>query len=1108
MFIPLARITTELCWWISKNPSYVLWPCVAGFIIFLFVVHVLVKIKITSTKNKKYYLHVKTENSQLKENIKILELKKKSIIDELSEYRRLASLLEANINKEKEIALDYKDKYDEALSHNELNNIQLAEKQNIIESLSNQLTQSNSEKSALELQVEGIKHSFALQKNEHYTKLAELEDHIKDQQSIISNLSEELTITKRELATKKGLLTKQKKKEEELHNSIEDLEGVITEKEVLIEEQNSIIKEKEAALTDKYLEIKNNYQRIAELESKTSTKSTIEELEKERDMLIEQLGTANAERDAQSKELLEKKQLSESRGIEIERLTSEIHKANSIIESLDSKVIELSNLLEQLQKKSDDVIDNKTIEDNDTEDNKTNTEEVLTESITYPVFEEEIQSREKGSSPKQFGTAIQDQQSSQTSSIRYRHKQTIHPIEEVDEDVDLPVIDANTGYVKRSILQVVDKERENEPPIDSEEFFNRPLAEIEHIARMLAEAAESGREAFVCACCKTPVKISSSKRGILFFSHTTHNKPCDWKQEHTHLVRATLSDDDANDSIDYNSKYNEMKSLVYKSLTTENSKSKGVTNVEFNKTIKSSYKFMYYRMAGIYAKYDNKDFVFELQTKDVPMNTIVNKDIFYRLHNHNIIWIFCADEGGGYDYINRHAHRNTMFANHRNVFIMDKETMNACKERQELVLKCNFLDPDGQWHFRKETTGNNGVLITLNDLLYDEEMCKPYYFEANSPYFQLHPNEESEYLESIVPRDKLLKDLQDKWEGKIAETRRKQSKEKIELPQVIRTVVDSTPIKEEVPEIIPTGCTNRFFYRHKGKVGIVDSNNNFIIPCEYNDIEMWTDTKFIVRRIDQWGIVDENNAIIADTKFKEIGELIEGKALVRTAIESYYINDRGNRLADGFVKLPNGWVKFRQGDQWGIKDSNDKVIVECIYDEIGSFRGRLIGFYKGNYQKLNARFEYRMTIKCQCINNIDNRARYSINGVQLIENQKETAIEGNLYTDKFINNISFSTNVIYVSNINQKKINEKINHVDQDTDFYNGEIISGTIEKVNGKKYFVRTDDGRITYFTASVLINANKKISQYNIGATVTIKKVGFDVNFERTIWKYVDQE
>ena len=332
---------------------------------------------------------------------------------------------------------------------------------------------------------------------------------------------------------------------------------------------------------------------------------------------------------------------------------------------------------------------------------------------------------------------------------------------------------------------------------------------------MLAEADESGREAYVCACCMTPVKISKrdfGNREILFFSHCRRDINCEWKQDHSRYVKPLLYGNpnliEEGEPEDTKAKYRKIKDLIIRSLTSENSSEIGISSVEENKRIKSQYKFMRPRIAGIYAKYKEKDMVFELQTRDILMNTVVNKDIFYRLNDHHVVWIFGADEGSGYDYIIKHVNMNTMFANRRNVFIMDKETMEACEERNELVLKCNYLDPDNKWHYRKETTGNNGVLMTLEDLQFDEDMCKPYYYDANIEYFKINPKAEIEYHDSIVDREKLLKDLRDTYEGRIAERRRKMSR----TPQQKPIPVEIPTIEENKPEITETGIENRFYY--------------------------------------------------------------------------------------------------------------------------------------------------------------------------------------------------------------------------------------------------------------------------------------------------------
>ena len=687
----------------------------------------------------------------------------------------------------------------------------------------------------------------------------------------------------------------------------------------------------------------------------------------------------------------------------------------------------------------------------------------------------------------------------------------IPKVAEDEENEDLPSIDKKTGQVKRSILQVIDIEQDPPAIIDSEEFFNEKREKIARVARMLAEADETGREAYLCACCKRPVKISKRDYGyreVLFFSHCQRDIECEWKQDHRiiHTKQPTGSSYGRGLHIDIKARRRMIKDLIIRNLQTEESKAKGVKDVEEDKRIKSKYRFMRYRIAGIFARYKERNLVFELQTRDVLMDNVVNKDIFYRLHDHHVIWIFGADEGTGYDYIVKHVQVNTMFANRRNVFIIDKEAIDACEERHELVLKCNYLDPDNKWHYRKETTGNNGTLVTLDDLLFDDEMCKPYLFDANIDYFRLHPDAETDYLDSILSREKLLEDLENTYNGQLAERRKKKPTPKVETPSPAEPGYESTPDPEPTPEITNTKYPNRYFYHLDGKYGIVDANKNFILPCEYDDIESWAPGKYRVMVIDQWGVVDESGNKIVDIKYVSIGDLEKGKALIQTSLESYKIDENGNRLPDYTKELHNGWIKFRFGTKWGIMDEKKEIIVEPVYDEIGSFRCRLIGIRNGSFQKLVPRYEYRLKMHCTCTDNIGNRAVYDMNGLLLKETSLKLQTKGQVYKNKVISNISFKTNTIYINDVSTKKEKEKFPHVDNDYDFAMGEILTGVILKKVMKKIFVQFKGGRLSYFNKTLLEKAGKRLADYGKGKEITLQKTGFDSDFERTEWKLVE--
>lgn len=1295
----LASITTQICWWISKNPSYVLWSVVAGLIVFAVVTYMFIKAKKQNVQTHADYLRMNDENNSNIIKIKSLETNVNTIGQDLSLAQKAMAELQEQLIKETSKYQELSDRYQNTKNEIDPLRQQLEKEHNNTETLSKELSTRNSEIHSLQQQVsvlkqagldtETLKEEITVLKNDlavakekkselendleaanekisllekdletakeknsllendlkaRIEKISKLENDIELEKEKTSRLENELTLESEELAELKTkydenlrqlsplrmqlgkvqktvstlteALDSAKSENTSLQQRIEELESAVVEKDALIIERNktiselvanisekehilsetdllfaenkSVIDNKDAEIANKDAEIaaknaeiesknlelseKNqiiadNEAKIKELESKTvsttSNSSSNEELEKERDLLIEQLESANSERDIKGKELQEQTVLAEARGKEIERITEELRKANDIINALNAKVIELTALLntptvddsEPISEEAEVQIPSPGSEPTVSEDEITK-EDSLESKEHKPKQETEDQQKEDTvqetitsvpSKESSTATPVSAPSTKSTTKGKFVAKKHVRPIEEADEDVDLPIIENKTGYVKRSILQVIDVEQEEEELIDADEFFSRSPEEIANVARMLAEAAESGREAYVCACCKTPVKISKrdfGSREVLFFSHCTHGVACDWKQEHGLLSKPSYEYVEG-EPYDGKARYREIKRLVVESLSSGRSRAMGITDVEADKKIRSQHKFMYNRTAGVYAKFGDKDLVIELQTKDVYMNTVVEKDMFYRLNNHNVIWVFGADDGGGYDFINKHVPKNIMFANKRNVFILDKQAIEACEKRMELVLKCNYLDPDGRWHYRKEKQGINGRLVTLDELSFDEDMCKAYYYDANEDYFNANPDIKKEYYDSIVSKEKMLKDLKDTWEGKVAERRKKLSRKNVEtvestvpnisvpdisipnihvvkkptptmpvlkpaspiqdMPKAAKPVISVVPVKKEEPVKTFTGYSDRYIYSFEGKKGLVDGQDNIIIPCEYSDIQVWTRGKYRVKKIDLWGVVDESRKFIVDIKYKEIGKLNNGKALVKTSTESYYIYENGARVLDETITLQNGWIKFRQGDQWGISDSKGNIKVDCIYDEIGSFRGRLIGFNRGDFSRLSTRFEYRMKIRCKCVNNHGNRAHYEINGVKMEEATKQTANISEIYDSKQINNISYLTNTIYVSTISEKKLKAKIGHVDQDSDFRVGEVVNVTINKSKGKKIYVITDDGRETYFTQSVLTSAGKRLSSFPPGASLKIKKKGFDPKVERTIWQYV---
>lgn len=112
-----------------------------------------------------------------------------------------------------------------------------------------------------------------------------------------------------------------------------------------------------------------------------------------------------------------------------------------------------------------------------------------------------------------------------------------------------------------------------------------------------------------------------------------------------------------------------------------------------------------------------------------------------------------------------------------------------------------------------------------------------------------------------------------------------------------------------------------FFAKKNDKWGVLDFNNNIIIPFEYEYLEFWIfgKTEYFSKNIKakrdgKWGIINLNNEIIIP---------FENNEFFNGIFENQ--NDRKNQ----------GITKFKGGNyKYGCIDSTGKTVIQPIYDEI------------------------------------------------------------------------------------------------------------------------------------------------------------------------------
>lgn len=567
-----------------------------------------------------------------------------------------------------------------------------------------------------------------------------------------------------------------------------------------------------------------------------------------------------------------------------EVLGKTIKSSLELINSVDSTLEELND--------SKEAIDSAT---NKAEEQERNL--VEQENIERKRTEEDIVTKKakEGSIVRiEEETQMQNEESKYVNDVFDSSTETAYELIDDDdalEDDTFPYIYDNelTSAEKLSIPKVYDIKEEK--IIDSRDFFSQDENDLILWRRNLQEEYLMGHARFICPECKQPVKISGHKllRGrVCYFAHFKDSYECPYKtgtnrtKEEIEKLKYSL--------VQESERHKRLKTLIASALKGEKSKAIGVKNVECEKRISSDIPYLKWRKPDIYAEYNGRKFVFELQLSTTFVSVIVDRDIFYRLNDYNIIWIFNFEDNAEYVNLQNLMFKDIYYSNKRNVFIFDTDAAEKSKEKGELVLKCRWLDEKGFWSPDK--------YVTLEMLQYDEEYNKPFVFDADKAYLEKHPEYIEKRKQFESSREYLLKALMERQKDE-----EEFDKKKSEI--CVKRFCDGTKYgyQYEGKTVLPAKYTRAEEIGENGyaqveidrKKGLVRKDGKEIVPVEYKEIEVISGCHGIVMaqydRIDLWL---GDNQITLSSKFDDKEQTIikedkkkETKYILQTSTYEY-----------------------------------------------------------------------------------------------------------------------------------------------------------------------------------------------------------------------------
>ncbi len=403
----------------------------------------------------------------------------------------------------------------------------------------------------------------------------------------------------------------------------------------------------------------------------------------------------------------------------------------------------------------------------------------------------------------------------------------------------------------------------------AEDFFKKTIDELQRWRAIFQQCISQGYRRFICPKCLEMIRISGrgDERGVpAIFTHKNDNVFC---------KRTTTgqSEEDINRKkyglFGQSQRHKDLKQELYDRLCDRNSISMGVSNVEIEKRVYSALPFFGWRQPDVQIEYKGHKIVFEIQLSTTFLSVITERDTFYRLNDYYIIWLFNFDDNRKYVDLNNLAMKDIYFANKRNAFIFDDEAREWSRESGQLVLKCNWVEPDSTWHYANTEKRFGGERVTLDMLKFDHDTHKHYYIDAETPYFEKHPDIAKRLISEQKTREEYIKELEQSAQEK--EIRKQEA-----IEQMVRDGGHVIPFEEKKK-------------KEKKKIGFKYGTTHIIEP-HFTSCVPREDGTFIVGYRSHEGLVNQYGDMIRECEYIKIHPL-SGSAYIAEGLSSFWLGN-------------------------------------------------------------------------------------------------------------------------------------------------------------------------------------------------------------------------
>ena len=281
-----------------------------------------------------------------------------------------------------------------------------------------------------------------------------------------------------------------------------------------------------------------------------------------------------------------------------------------------------------------------------------------------------------------------------------------------------------------------------------------------------------------------------------------------------------------------------------------------------------------------------------------------------------------------------------------------------------------------------------------------------------------------------------------------------------------------------------------------------------LTPACYSQLEIWSSDKIIAMRNGLYCIVDfQGNEVLSNYDY--IGELnADNIANVKCDGCNGCIDSNCKSLKEKSRRLDNGMEKFLQMDKWGIERKDGLIVVPGKYDEIGSYKDRLVGVSGVSFSIIDEKIDADCPVKVEYISRNDRKMlifklgkREALMNLRQQNKARNLGLQPQNMKELYFSFVNVERSLLYLSAVPVRGEKQQIKIEDKDIPF--GTIYTGRflykkrdgviIHALNGTKIFLHSS-------------NLGKyAVEELEKSKSITLKKIGYDQFYKKHIWEII---